>query len=367
MKNTFYLILSLVLIFSGCSSDSDSQPSEIEISTNWAAITTSQTRTIEINGYDNSGNPVDVDYEWSSSDNSVLTVSDGIMSPISPGVAMISAQYGDLSTEVCTVYVAEDWILYAGEDALHLITPENDRDLVIPGTEGASGPVLWTEDGILYVVQLEWSFSTIRYKSHNSNDSYWIVEDTVDEIHDININPEGGYFVNGYPRIYRLQNTNPIANWNGNFAYPDSQYYEREGVAFEDMHVDQENDRIIARVRLGAAPRVVFFDLDIQPQDTLANIAVNCPRFSPNGDRVAFGYLGRLWVSTGTTDYLEVLSEGEAIEGLSWAGDGNRVAMCVRNTINIRELWIGNVNSGTTTKLTNAATCDEYYSPQWID
>ena len=109
------------------------------------------------------------------------------------------------------------------------------------------------------------------------------------------------------------------------------------------------------------------FGIDGTAGDTIATVLANCPRYSPDGNKIAYGYMGRLWVSTSGGAPSEVLSEGEEIAGLSWSPDGASVVMCVSNAVGRHELWFGEIATGVTTKLTNAQSSANPYFPQWIE
>jgi len=359
------LIIPVLLLHVGCGTESESEDViSVEISTHWIPVTTSEVREINAIAYGDSG-PTDADFEWSSSNPSVATVSGGNIYPSSPGTTIVAATADGFTTDPCTVHVAEDWIIYAGNSGLRIISPDNNRDMPIKGTSEAAGPILWTNTGIYYNTPALWGYSYLWFRAFNSDSAWMVTADTLDEIHDIRLNPDGGYFVASYPNIYALD-----AN-RGLPGIADYLYIHDDSVYYEDMDISPNNDGFVARVsRMGYSTRLLIFDMDGNPEDTIALVGVNCPRFNPTGTKVAYGYSARIYIADLTTNPISIgyyISEGEGIRGLSWSGDGGEIAMCVLNSVSDYELWIGNPGTGETNRLTNAQSSSEYYFPQWID
>lgn len=345
-----------------CSKNNEVEITSVAISTHFVPLTLSS--NIQITAVaKNKGEIVNANFSWGSSDNHIATVSGGHITPLNPGTALITASAGGLTTEPCTVEVADDWILYAGSDGLRIITPENTRDRRIPGTMGAGGPMLWDNSGIVYHTSAPFDYSYLWFRPWNSDSARMLVLDTLVTVHDIRKHPDGGYLVVSYPGIYRIPSSSAIADLT-----PDLLFWNIPNVSFQDFDVNRTGDRIVAMVRVGYAPRLIVFTLSGTPLDTLAMASALCPRFKPDGSRVAFGNMGRMWiVNIDGSNLREVIREGSEIEGISWSPDGASVAMCIRNIAGNFELWLGNPATGATTKLTNAQASTKYFFPQWID
>jgi hypothetical protein len=360
---TFAFLLLILII--GCSKNSpnehDVDVSYIELKTHWVAMTLSETRTIPYTAFDQEG-PVTVELDWGTSDTTVAKVTGGVVTPVGAGTALIRSSSRDVISEPCTVFVAENWIVYSSDSGLRVITPENDRDMEIPGTSAASGPILWTSDGIVYNIPGPYGYCYLRFRPFDGDTECALVLDTLLPVNDIQPAPDGGILLSVFPDIYFLSSYNSIP------ALTTSDVFLHIGnITFEDFGVSPDGNNFTACVRIGSAPRVIIFGVDGTAGDTISTVLANCPRYSPDGNKVAYGYMGRLWISTGGGAPVEVLSEGEEISGLSWAPDGGSLAMCVVNAIGEHELWLGDIATGMTTKLTNAQVSANPYFPQWIE
>jgi len=377
MKLTgLYLTLIAVFfaLFSGCSGNGDGDPTSIELSTTWIAMTTSETRQLEATIYSD-GNIVDADIEWISGDNSIATVSGGVISPVDTGIVEITALSGAIESEPCSVHIAEEWILYSDGTQLRVITPDNDRDMAIPGTAlseyDIDGPMVWLENGIAYHTLAPFNYSYLWYRPFGSEQAHMVTGDTIEPIYDIRPNLTGGIFLTVYQDIHTL---NPSQTFS-QYINADHLYYTRSGVKLEDFDISPDGASFVSACRLGTSPRFVLFDLDgaaSEPTDTLpVAYMASCPRFNPTGDKIAYGYattVGRVWlIETSGGSAVNIISEGQEVAGLDWSPDGTRLVMCIRNMVNEYELWIGDPETGATQKLTNAESSSERYFPQWVD
>ncbi len=362
------IVVAAIFLVSGCSDQGDIIG--ITLSTNWIAMTTSQTRSITATTQ--GGN---ASIEWHSSDESIAIVNDGIITAISKGTVAITASTDDISSEPCSVHIAEDWILYSDGDQLRLISPDDSLELAIPGTGGAEfnikGPLLWTNQGIVYTTLAPFNYSYLWFLPFDGAVSRMITPDTIEPIYDIRPSPAGGVFLTVYQDIHSLNPTQTFPE----YINSEHLYYSRSGVKMEGLDISADGTKFITACRLGTSPRLILFDLDgesSQPIDTLqVTYLAACPRFNPTGDKIAYGYattVGRVWtinVSGGAPS--NVITEGQEIAGISWSPDGTQLAMCVRNVLNQYELWIGNPSTGGTRKLTSAQPSPRPYFPQWID
>jgi len=371
MRFCLAIILAAVipLFMVGCSDDGG-DVTGISLSTNWLALTMSQTGNVSATTQGGSA-----DIEWHSSNPSVATVSGRIITPISTGTSQITASAVEFTSAPCEVHIAEDWILYSDGTQLRLIDPADTSDMPIPGTDNSEfevkGPMLWMANGIVYHTLAPFDYSYLWFKPFDGGDAYMITPDTIEPIYDIRANPEGGFFLTVYQDIHALNSTTPFQQ----YVNSEHLYYSREGVTMEGLDISPDGDKFVTACRLGTSPRMVLFDLNGEssmPTDTLdvTYLAV-CPRFDPSGDKIAYGYattVGRLWtvdIPSGTP--VNVITEGREIAGLDWSPDGSEIVMCVRNMLNEYELWIGNPTTGATRKLNSAQASTKPYLPQWVD
>ncbi len=363
-----YIFISAMILLTGCSDGGE--VTGITISTDWIAMTMTETRTISA-----SVQGGDADIEWQSSDESVATVSGGVITPVSPGTTNITAGAVEFTSDPCEVHVAEEWILYSNGTQLRVITPNDSMEIAIPGTDGAeydiSGPMLWTNKGIVYHTIAPFDYSYLWFKPFDDNHANMITGDTIEPIYDIRPNPDGGIFLTVYQDIHALDPTSTF----GQYINSEHLYYSREGVKMEGLDISPDGSQFVSSCRLGTSPRMVLFDLageSSEPTDTLpiTYMAV-CPRFNPDGNKIAYGYattVGRLWlIELSGESPSNVITEGQEIVGLDWSPDGSEIVMCIRNMVNEYELWIGDPVAETTRKLVSAQPSTEGYFPQWVD
>ncbi|RKZ31522.1 hypothetical protein DRQ36_01745 [bacterium] len=363
------ILLASLLFLAGCGEENgDVTPVSVSVSTHWIAMTTSETRVISATIHGDGGT-----IDWASSDNSVVTVSGGIISPIGEGTALITASAGDCTSDPCTVHVAEDWILYTDNEGLRVITPENERDMPIPGTSGAtstiSGPLLWCDNGIVYQIDGPYGYSYLWFRPFSSDEARMISEDTLPTINDIRKKPDGGIFVSLLPNIYEFDESSTFPVFGDEYKY-----FGIDGQRIDGFDISPDCNSFVAMCPTGGNDLVIFTlqGSESSPIDTLpVNYYATCPRFSPDGSEIAFSYgtlAGNVWlVSTGGSTPVSVISEGDDIAGFDWSPGGDRVVMCVRNPAMQFELWLGNVLTGETDKLTNATVGSLEYIPQWVD
>ena len=158
MKKILLISAAAMIMILGCGDDNgtngdDGDVASVEISANWTALTTSQTRTLTASARDDAGDPVSADITWSSSDESVVAVSGGVLTPAGTGSAAITAEAGGVSSSPCSAFVAEDWIIYSDTEGLRIITPDNERDMAIPETEMAKSSIVWGGNLVAYVAE----------------------------------------------------------------------------------------------------------------------------------------------------------------------------------------------------------------------
>ncbi|MCD6501556.1 hypothetical protein J7L01_03060, partial [bacterium] len=201
-KSAFWPVIIITLfalaLFWGCGEKGSNPPNnddvtDIAISTRWTAMTDSETRTISAKAYDSDGVEVEADIQWSSSAPSVATVGGGTICGVSAGIALITAEAGGATSEPCTVYVADQWILYSGNDGLRIITPDNETDLAIPGTHAAKGPVLWQSQGIMFAAAAPYTFSYLYFRPFDAESSVFVFDGFIEPIYDIRPSAMGGY------------------------------------------------------------------------------------------------------------------------------------------------------------------------------
>ncbi len=364
-------IIPAMLLFTSCS-DNGGTPDSVSISPDWIALTTAQTRTIHATAH---GGNASADFQWHNSDAGVVTVNSGILTPVGPGTATVYATADGIDSEVCTVHVAEDWILYSDGEQLRIITPDDDRDMPIPGTDGSDytilGPMVWLDYGIAYHTTAAYNYSHIWFRPFDSEEANMITPDTIEPIYDIRANPDGGILLTVYADLHSLD---PRITFD-QYVNADHLYYSLEGVKLEGFDVNPDGDQFVSTCRFGTIPKMVLFDLDgaaSAPTDTLPiTYITSCPRYDPAGTHVAYGYrttVGRLWlIPTDGGIATNIITEGRDIPGLDWSPDGSWIAMCVQNMAGEFELWIGDPATGATTKLIEAAPSTEFYFPQWVD
>ena len=373
-KSAFWPVIIITLfalvLFWGCGDNGSNPPNnddvtDIAISTRWTAMTDSETRTISAKAYDSDGVEVEADIQWSSSAPSVATVDGGTICGVGAGIALITAEAGGATSEPCTVHVADQWILYSGNDGLRIITPDNETDLAIPGTHAAKGPVLWQGQGIMFAAAAPYTFSYLYFRPFDAESSIFVFDGYIEPIYDIRPSATGGYLITKYLAysIFSLPSATGLSASIDDYVdltVPD--------VDLREFDPSPSGDSYIVDATLPSGPRMIFLSSDGTPSDTLLHTNGKCPRFSPDGSSIAYGNTGRLWLAdVATLTRSELLSEGSSIDGLCWAPDGDAIAMCVRNALGNYELWICDPSTGTKEKLTNAQTAEEYYLPQWLD
>lgn len=363
------LILFTTILFMGCSEEGD--VTGINLSTDWIAMTMSETRTISASAQGGG----DVDIEWQSSDESVAMVSGGIITPVGPGTANITASGAEFTSDPCKVHVAEEWILYTDGSQLRVITPDDSTDLIFEGTEvndtEIEGPMLWMDEGIVFHTLAPFNYSYLWFKDFCDDDANKVTGDTIEPIYDIRPNLEEGVFLTVYQDIHTLDPTTTYSE----YVNSEHLYFSSPELKMEGLDISPDGSQFVTACRIGTSPRMILFNLDgefSEPVDTMSiTYMAVCPRFNPDGDKIAYGYattVGRLWlidISGGTPE--NVISEGQEIAGLDWSPDGSEIVMCVRNMANEYELWIGDPVSGSTRKLNSAASSNEPYFPQWVD
>ncbi len=370
MKRQISLIFTLailvtVIIFAGCGKNGDDPDvTDLVISTRWTAMTDSETRTISAVAYDSDG-AVEADMEWSSSNPSVATVSGGIISAFSAGTALITASAGGVSSEPCTLQVADEWILYSDSIGLRVITPDNEIDHAIPGTYPAVGPMLWHRDGIIYEAEALHSFSYLYFKPFDTESSVFVFDGYVEPISDMRFSNDGEILLTKYLSYSFYKFPGPTGLSSSIDNYVD---FTVSNVDLREFDVSPSGGGMIVDASTPVGPRMFFISSDGVPGDTLLTTSGKCPRFSPDGSTIAYINTGRIWLAdVATLIAEEFISEGSSIEGLCWAPDGDDIAICVRNVLGKYEMWLGNISTGVSEKLTNARPSKEGYFPQWVD
>ncbi len=365
MKKLIFVALffAIMLISCGNGTDPEADITSVNISTNWLAMTDSETKAISATAFDGAAQ-VSATFSWSSSNESAATVSNGIVTGRGAGTALITASCGDIVSEPCTVFVADEWIVYSSSEGLRMITPENTRDMAIPGTFAAKGPLLWRDDGVVYAAKAQFTFSYLYFRPFDGSESEFVFSGLIEPIYDLRESPTGRILMTKY-LAYAMFSFPSAENLGSNInEYVD---FVMSNVDIREFDVAPSGGYFIdATTHTG--PRMIFISSTGAPGDTLLLSNGKCPRFSPDGSRIAYGSTGRLWVADATTlEKSELLSEGSSIDGLSWSPDGARIAMCVRNTLGNYELWLGDAATGAKQKLTSAQSSDEKFFPQWLD
>jgi len=358
--------MGIVAFFSACekSSSPDVDVTDVLISTDWLAITDSETVTISARTFDG-GTSVNAPIIWKTSDAQVATVSGGAVSGRGDGVALITAEAGGVESEPCSVHVAGEWIVYSGAESLRMITPDNTRDMAVPGTFPAELPILRLPTGIVYAGAADITpYSYLLFRPFDGDSTERVFADRIEPIRDIRRSPSGNILLSkfGGNAIYSFPSARGLSG-----EIDDYIALAFDGVDIREFDVSPSGGYIVdATTPVG--PRMLFLSATGAPLDTLITTNGRCPRFSPDGSKVAYGSSARLWIAdVATLVRSELLSEGLAIEGLSWSPDGARIAICVRNPLGKYDLWIGNTTTGATQRLTNAEPADKRYFPHWAD
>ncbi|MCK5833537.1 PD40 domain-containing protein [bacterium] len=367
MKNAaFFIILSLAAMLCSCGNNGNNPESEVtdvELGSNWLFMTDSESIAISASAF-NGEVAVSADFDWSSSDASVAIVSDGIITGIGAGTALITADAEGVSSEPCTIHVADEWILYSGSDSLRIITPDNTRDMAIPGTYSAIGAILRFDDGIIYVAEAQYTFNYLYFRPFNSNNTQFVFSNFIEPIYDLRLSSAGNILMSRYLSysIFSFPSASGLVNDLN--SYID---FTLGNVDIREFDVSPSGGFIIDATT-SAGPRMLFVSSDGEPGDTLLTTNGKSPRFSPDGTKIAYGNTGRIWLAdVETMTRTELLSEGSSIDGISWSPDGTHIAMCVRNALGQYELWVGNASTGEKVKLTEAEPSNEHFSPQWIE
>jgi len=327
-----YLVFLFAPIFflSGCGENGENgnDITSVTLSTHWIAMTLSETRTISAST-GNGGSFITANIDWASDDPSVATVSSGVISPIGAGTALITASAGGISSIACTVHVAEDWILYSGPDGLRVITPDDTRDMAIPGTPGLAETMAWTTEGIAFDSPGPYTFDYLMFREFDSDTSRMLCADTLNQIYDIREDPNGGILISSFS-IYRLPSAVQVPDLSSYL------FIEIADVTFQDMDIHPSGDVIVSSVSFGSTARLATFATDGTILDTLTTHGgIDCPRFSPDGTEIAYGYsfaTGNLWImNTDGSGAAIAISEGSYLTGLDWSPDGSKFVMCLRN------------------------------------